>query len=168
MQVQEIDNLAPLGSYDSSQQEQETDKNARRRLPIDWLEKFERVESQFSSLHVQFESAIALCPSNFRFQSESVSLAIMPMHQGRSLKVSLKSFVSDIEVVLVGSQAINLSALNNDGHCVAKAQTEVPPDVEGDTQYVPQRIVLDTQGASVVRIDSRSPFIMTDFTLKYS
>lgn len=170
MQVQEINSLAQLASETATLPDPSQERACSNCIPMSWLRQFDRVDSQFSSLQVWFESAIALYPSNPKFQADLSPVALMPTQQGRSLKATLGSCITKIEVTLTGDQSIMLSILDNEGHCVASTQTETKPrsNHQDLDQYEPQKIVLETKGSKHLRIDSRAPFIITHFAVVYS
>ncbi|MEO0987132.1 MAG: hypothetical protein AAFY20_16495 [Cyanobacteria bacterium J06639_14] len=138
-----------------------------RLLPIAYLDNFEKMASQFASLGLRFEDAIALRPSNPRFLNESGSMIIMPMGRNRSLKVKVEKSIPKMHLWLVGSQEITVSTLNAHGHCTAMAETSKVSRIEDDESYPEQSLTVDTRMAKVLHIDSKAPFVLTRFAIKH-
>ncbi|MBE7382926.1 MAG: hypothetical protein F6J95_016110 [Leptolyngbya sp. SIO1E4] len=134
-----------------------------RSLPIARLKVFERVAAQFMRFGVHFEDAIAARPSNPRFLTDERCTVVMPTGQCRSFKVNLAHPIRQMRFWVVGSQAITISALNRQGHCVAMAKTEIEPHeaTAVHKRYAEQGMTIKTGTANVVRIDSKAPFVLT-------
>ena len=162
MQVQTIDTLAnAVLRPPVLQSEPALSQWGWHCLPLHWLENFAPVAAQFTPWQVQFEGAIAIRPSNPRFQTMADALVIMPNQAGKSLKVNLGPTIDEIDLWVVGSEAVTVSLLDAVGHCVAVATTTPAPTAPNPITYPTQRLTLDTHNAHRVRIDSRSPFILT-------
>lgn len=170
MQVQEINHLTELASETAALTEHRQERAQTKYIPMGCLNEFDPVDSQFATFQVWFGSAIALYPSNPKFQSGISSVALMPTQQGRSLKVTLGNNVAKVEVTATGSQPVVLSTLDAQGYCVTSTQTQAELRLKNDllTQYTPKKVVLDTVGSQHLRIDSRAPFIITHFAVVYS
>lgn len=137
-------------------------------VPLHWLEHCQRVDTQFSGFHIQFDSAIAIRPSNPRFQLADLPVALMPSGSGQHLKATIDASVKTIEIWLVGSAAVTVSALDKAGHCLAMAQTEADQTTADDTHLIAQKITLATAIATTIRVTSKLPFMMTRVALTYS
>ncbi|MEM6838567.1 MAG: hypothetical protein AAF609_17140 [Cyanobacteria bacterium P01_C01_bin.120] len=137
-------------------------------LPLHKLTNFELVDHQFASLQVGFESAIALRPSNPRFQIDESSLILMAFYHKAGIKIHLGQAVAAIDMGFISVEPLVISALDADGHCLSIIKTAElpasPKPLPGDTtQRCSQDVMLDTHGAKTLRIDSVAPFVLTRF-----
>ena len=167
MQAQDIAKLMPrlLPSPHRQKQATAAPAQSRKYLPIHWLENYEPVNTQFSRFQVEFEAAIAVRPSNPRFQGGDLPNAIMACPQGLSLKAKIGPDIQQVEIWVVGSRAATVSALDEQGHCVAIAQTAKPIRHPDELAYPAQSVVVDTHSACALRIDSKFPFLLTRLAL---
>jgi hypothetical protein len=168
MQVQDIDNLAPLRSQTSSWSAPSEATHRWKCLPFHWLEHCQRVDSQFLGFQVEFESAIAIHPSNPRFQIGNLPIALMAPRKGNHLKVNVGINVNSVEVWVVGNRSVAVSTLDDQGHCIAMRQTQDFSETESISKLTAQSVVINTQSVSTLCIDSRSPFILTRFAIQYA
>lgn len=137
-------------------------------VPLHWLDHCQRVDTQFAGFHIQFDSAIAIRPSNPRFQIADLPIALMPPGSGQHLKATIGASVKKIEIWLVGSAAVTVSALDQTGHCLAMAQTQAGQTNADNTHLLAQRITLETAIATTLRVTSKLPFMMTRVALAYA
>lgn len=135
-------------------------------LKIAQLNNFELVSDQFSGLGVFFDDAIAVRPSNPRFQDSEYRTVLMATNQGKSLKVSVSTRVIQTHLWIVGSQATFVSALNEQGHCVAVGKTLAARPGQTSSPYLEQSVIIDTSTAKSIRVDSKSPFVITQLAVK--
>ena len=166
MQVQETHDLASSRLQAAYRPASSTTANTWKYLPIHWLEHCQRVDSHFSGFQVEFESAIAIHPSNPRFQLSDLPIALMSSGQGKSLTVTLGEAITAIEVWLLGSEAITVSALNDNGDRTETVRTQDVSNDETAVQLSAQGVTVETRSASTIRIDSRSPFLLTRFAIQ--
>ncbi len=137
-------------------------------LPLHWFEHCQSIDTQFAGFHITFESAIAIRPSNPRFQIADLSVALMPTGSGKYLKASVGEPVQGIELWLIGSAAVTISALDEGGHCLTMAKTQANLMTPENTHLMAQRARLETTSADSIRFDSKQPFILTRVALKYA
>jgi hypothetical protein len=165
MQVQDIHNLASYCGPAVKRPVTSATASPWTYLPIHWLEHCQKVDRQFANLQVEFESAIAVQPSNPRFQVGHLPIAIMSPDQGKLLNVTVGKTIKAVEMWLMGSRSVTVSALDKTGHCVAIARTQ---DLDDETipRLSAQRITLETQAADAIRLDSKSPFVLTRFAIQ--
>lgn len=168
MQVQDIDKFAPFAPKVFSPQNYSTVEKDWGCLPFHWLSQFDRIDSQFSSFQVWFEDAIALHPSNPRFLVGDEDLAIMPTCRSKVLNIKLGKAITQVQLWLSGSAPVRVSAFDKGDRCVATVQTPELLETGENLKYPAQLATLDIQNASYLRIDSKSPYILTRFFLKLS
>jgi hypothetical protein len=137
-----------------------------RLLPIVWLENFERVTDQFAAFGVGFADAIAVRPSNPRFSPATNAIQVMPCNRRKSIKMSLSRPVTQLQLSLMGSTPITVSAFNAEGHCVALAETATPVLSEHQPHYPEQTLTLDTKTAAFICLESKVPFMLTRLAFK--
>lgn len=166
MQVQDLEKLAPSLLQAAELPAPFTSPQRWRYLPIHWLQHCESVDTQFVGFQVQFESAIAICPSNPRFYIGDAAIAIMSPLQGNQLRMHVGKAVTAIEVWLMGGQSVTLSALDEGGHCVAIAHTCPAPETINNSPLVAHKVTLDTHAADTVLLNSKLPFILTRLALQ--
>ncbi|NER81717.1 MAG: hypothetical protein F6K42_19575 [Leptolyngbya sp. SIO1D8] len=135
-------------------------------LPTSYLNNFEPVINQFAPFGLKFEGAIALYPSNPRFSKSDCLVTIGSVGHCKSLKITLEKSVRQLHFWLVGSESITISALNTQGHCVAAAHTNIAPAYDLDQPCPRQEVTINTRAASVIRIDSKAPFVLTRCAVK--
>lgn len=138
-------------------------------LPLQQLTNFEVIHQQFAAQQVWFESAIVLRPSNPAFQVDDTALTLMAHAPDKGFKVTLGSAVTEVDFGFISSAPLTISSLNDQGHCLAifKASPEVTSQSgQADEGPVIQGVTLNTRGAKSLRIDSRSPFVLTRFWVK--
>ena len=140
-------------------------------LPLQRLNNFELIHHQFAAQHIWFDSAIALRPSNPAFQTDESVLTLMPYACDHSLKVQLGRAIDEVDFGYMGSAALTISCLDDQGHCVAivkTAENSSPPQLpEAEpSRHEIQGITLNTSSARTLRIHSTAPFVLTRFWVK--
>jgi len=141
-----------------------TAKTTWKLLPITWLENFERIDTQFAIFGFHFSDAIALQPSNPKFSAMGDRQVIMPERQGRQMQIDLQQSPPRMHLWFLSSQSVTVSALNEQGNCVAMAKTQASPMRDSQQRYGEQNIIIATHNATSLRITSRAPFVMTQLT----
>lgn len=140
-------------------------------LAIQGLRNFEKVHQQFVASGITFEGAIAVRPSNPRFQLHAGALTIIPACNRNGIKVDLSPRVAQINLGFINSQAITFALLSAEKHCIASVkvppspQFSVPHSIELSGPDL-QGITLDTDTAVTLRIESPSPFTLGRFWVK--
>ncbi|MEM1310941.1 MAG: hypothetical protein AAGF98_15860 [Cyanobacteria bacterium P01_H01_bin.153] len=137
-------------------------------LPLHTLANFELVNHQFASQQVCFESAIALRPSNPRFQINKSSLTLMAFYHKAGLKIDIGPAIAELDVGFISVEPLIISTLDADGHCVSIVKTaELPalpqPEPGKPNQHFIQGVTLAAHGVKTLRIHSMAPFVLTRF-----
>ncbi|MEO1094277.1 MAG: hypothetical protein AAFX01_05200 [Cyanobacteria bacterium J06638_28] len=135
-------------------------------LPIAQLHNFESVNRQFAPFGVRFDDTIALYPSNPRFSLPNCPIVLMPKGRCKGCKIHLQDAVSAIDLGLIGSKQITISALDDKGYCVAVAQTEAISPVAVKQVYPEQFVRLQAGNAKTLRLEAKAPFVMTHFSFE--
>ncbi len=135
-------------------------------LPIAKLDGYTTVDQQFLPLGLIFQDAIALRPSNPRFTQLGNPVVLMPVGQCRGLKVQVHVPIQSIDLGLMGSKGVTVSALNEQGHCVAIAQTQDIDPTTVEHIFPEQFLRLDVSTVQTLRIESKAPFLLTRFAFE--
>lgn len=135
-------------------------------LPINNLDNFAKVSSQFSPFGLKFEGVVAIRPSNPRFSIDGYGVTVMPADQRQGLRIHLERPVSELSLWLMGSQVITISAFSDQGHCVTAVQTEAARNADTQTPYLEQHLTIRTRATKVIRIDSEAPFTLNRLAIK--
>lgn len=135
------------------------------RLSIEQLVNFEKVTDQFTLYGLHFEDVIAIRPSNQSFLSYECQIVLMPTGQCRNLKIAVEKSVTEVYFGLMGSQLIDVSALDSQGHCVSVGKPIASPNRDAQQAYKTypeQRLFIsNSNAAKVIRLDSKAPFVIS-------
>ncbi|MEM0980118.1 MAG: hypothetical protein AAGH78_07570 [Cyanobacteria bacterium P01_H01_bin.58] len=137
-----------------------------RILPIAQLHTFELVSRQFSPFGIFFEDTIALRPSNPRFSLPNCPMVLMPKGRCKGCKIHLQDVASAIDLGLIGSKKITVSALDDKGYCVAVAKTDAISSTAVQHAYPEQFVRLKAGHATTLRLEAKAPFVITHFSFE--
>ncbi|MGF1520937.1 MAG: hypothetical protein ACFBSF_01285 [Leptolyngbyaceae cyanobacterium] len=138
-----------------------------RLLPIEYLSNFEYITGQFAAFGLKFEDAIAFRPSNPRFLGDRVDPRfLMSASRSRTLKVKVLKATSSMHLWLMGSEVITVSTLDDQGRCTSVAETARTLCADTYDPYTEESLTLDTRTTETLLIDSKAPFVITQFAVK--
>ncbi|MDC0833162.1 hypothetical protein AY599_27160 [Leptolyngbya valderiana BDU 20041] len=92
------------------------------RLDFEGLERFEVVRDQFARWGVQFDNAIAVCPSNPAYPTHSGEILLMGAPQNGFLELKFSHPVQFVSGFITSSRITAMSAYNHLGETIARAE----------------------------------------------
>lgn len=142
-------------------------------LDFEDLAEFERVETQYCSLGVQFAGAIAIRPSNPIFIPSSGCLVLMPLTFQVGIQAQFCQLVSVVQALVSGTRPVTLTALDRQGHVLERVSIGSYRYLwaEGEAEMAPlpqQPLELQTPGIAGVLFESDAPFTLDNFFFSQS
>lgn len=138
-------------------------------LELQRLNNYERVTGQYAALGLHFENAIALQPSNELFMQRGRQRAIMATGNRPQLKFKLDAAILKLQLAVMGTQPVRLSALDGSGFCIAEGETQgVAADFPQQAHaVVPEQFLsIDAGNVRTLVLTSKAPFLMTWLTVQ--
>ncbi|MBO9999380.1 MAG: hypothetical protein J7641_10310 [Cyanobacteria bacterium SID2] len=121
------------------------------RLDFEDLERFEVVRDQFLRWGIEFDNAIAVCPSNPAYPTHSGEILLMGAPQGGFLEMKFTRAVEFVSAFVTSCRIVAMSAYNDLGQTLTRA--ELPSaNLAGSDSAIPPNYQLIVKAPNIYRV----------------